>query len=209
LAQAGLGQASDFGQVQGPLAKALELDPEKSLTGDVLTQVQSLPPPGTRGILGNVRGALGSARNLMNADLSGQMESGLQAGKELAAGVNPMAGGPAASNALGGVADASNDALAGVAGAAKGVVASAQGSAEQTSSDILSQGTKAAATGLRTLDETADTIAAAQGGADPLADIAAVAIGLASVLPSILVPTPEVTPPKPPPGIGTSAPVGV
>ena len=209
LAQAGLGQASDFGQTAGPLAKALELDPERSITGDILTQVQQAPPPGTRGILGAARDTLGSARNLMNADLTGQMQSGLQAGKELAAGVNPMAGGPAAANALGGAADTANDALAGVTGAAKGVVASAQGSAEQTSSDILSQGAKAAATGLKTTEDIVDTAAAAQGGADIFADVGALALGLATVLPSILVPTPEVAPPKPPVGVGTAAPIGV
>jgi hypothetical protein len=145
----------------------------------------------------------------MNADLTGQMQSGLQAGKELAAGVNPMAGGPAAANALGGAADTANDALAGVTGAAKGVVASAQGSAEQTSSDILSQGAKAAATGLKTTEDIVDTAAAAQGGADIFADVGALALGLATVLPSILVPTPEVAPPKPPVGVGTAAPIGV
>ena len=74
-----------------------------------------------------------------------------------------------------------------------------EGTTSDTTADATADATAGAEAGLETAGEVADTAAVAEGGLDPIADIAAVGLGLASVLGGIFGKKKNEAPPAPPP----------
>jgi trimeric autotransporter adhesin len=197
--------STDFGSIASPLVAAVQSGRSAAAAAAAAPEAaETLGLPGSSSVMSAVGDATASARGLINSDLAGTMQSGINAGRELAANVDT--GARAVASAASGAVDAGTDAGAQAVGSVVAQAGKAAGAAANEAATTAAAGAEA---GLDAAAAGTETAAAAEGGLNPIADISALALGLASVLGPALAPKPTVTPPKPPAPIGTAAGVGV
>jgi trimeric autotransporter adhesin len=196
----------NFGATAGPLAAAVQSGRSAAAAAAAAPEeaAATLGVPGSTSLASSIGDATATARGLLNSDMAGTMQSGIEAGREL--GANVDSGARALASAASGAVDDATDAGAQAVGSAVAQAGKAAGSAANEAATTAAAGADAAVDAAAAGTETA---AAAEGGLNPIADISALALGLASVLGPALAPKPTVTPPKPPAPIGTAAGVGV
>lgn len=197
--------STDFGTIASPLTAAIQSGRSAAAAAAAAPEAaETLGLPGSSSLLSSIGDATASGRGLLNADLSGAMQSGLNAGRELAANVDT--GARALTSAATGAVDSATDAGAQAVGSVVAQAGKAVGSAANEAATTAAAGAEA---GVDAAAAGTEAAAAAEGGLNPIADISALALGLASVLGPALAPKPTVAPPKPPTPIGTATGVGI